>query len=174
MQPMAGDEVANAVASVAAATPLNRILETAGSEQFRFDEFVRLGLAAATDPRKVVADPTPEPQIRELLKRARERQAPALDHLAEPMVLGMINEAAHLLEEGVAADGGAVDLAMVMGTGFPPFLGGPLRHADALGLPRIEPRLNALRAQRGERFRPAGLLSRLARDGGTLADFGMA
>lgn len=54
---MAGDEVANAVASVAVGTPLNRILEIAGPEQFRFDEFVRLGLAAASDPRKVVADP---------------------------------------------------------------------------------------------------------------------
>jgi uncharacterized protein YbjT (DUF2867 family) len=57
IQPMAGDDVANAVAKVAVGTPLNRILEVAGPEQFRFDEFVRLDLAATNDPRKVVADP---------------------------------------------------------------------------------------------------------------------
>ena len=57
IQPMAGDDVANAVARVAVGAPLNRILEIGGPEQFRFDEFVRLGLAAANDPRKVVADP---------------------------------------------------------------------------------------------------------------------
>lgn len=57
IQPMAGDDVANAVARVAVGPPLNRILEIAGPEQLRFDEFVRLGLAAANDPRTVVADP---------------------------------------------------------------------------------------------------------------------
>jgi uncharacterized protein YbjT (DUF2867 family) len=57
IQPMAADDVANAVAKVAAGAPLNRTLEIAGPEQFRFDEFVRQGLAAANDPRMVVADP---------------------------------------------------------------------------------------------------------------------
>ena len=57
IQPMAADDVANGVARVAAGAPLNAIVEIAGPEQFRFDELVRLGLAAANDPRKVVADP---------------------------------------------------------------------------------------------------------------------
>ena len=57
IQPMAGDDVASAVARVAVGTPLNRILEIGGPEPLRFDEFVRMGLAAANDPRKVVADP---------------------------------------------------------------------------------------------------------------------
>lgn len=57
IQPMAADEVANAVARVAVGAPLNVIIEIAGPEQFRFDEFVRRGLTAANDPRKVVADP---------------------------------------------------------------------------------------------------------------------
>jgi uncharacterized protein YbjT (DUF2867 family) len=57
IQPMAADDVANAVANAAAGAPLNAMVEVAGPDQFRFDEFVRLGLAAANDPRKVVADP---------------------------------------------------------------------------------------------------------------------
>jgi uncharacterized protein YbjT (DUF2867 family) len=57
IQPMAADEVASAVARVAVGAPLNAIVEVAGPETFGFDEFVRLGLAAAGDPREVVADP---------------------------------------------------------------------------------------------------------------------
>ncbi len=109
----------------------------------------------------------PDPGIRALLGLKRERPVPGYDVLAEPMVLGMVNEAAQCLEAKVAPDAGWVDLAMVLGTGFPPFEGGPLRYADRIGLGRVESRLNALRAQRGERFRPAGLLSRLAREEGT-------
>ena len=56
-QPMASDDVANAVSRVAVAAPLNGIVEIGGPEQFRFDEAIRKVLAAGNDPRKVVADP---------------------------------------------------------------------------------------------------------------------
>jgi uncharacterized protein YbjT (DUF2867 family) len=56
-QPMAADDVASAVAGVAMGPPLNRIVEVAGPEQFRFDELIRLGLSARKDPREVIADP---------------------------------------------------------------------------------------------------------------------
>jgi uncharacterized protein YbjT (DUF2867 family) len=56
-QPIAADDVASAVARVAVAAPVNGILEIAGPQQFRFDEFIRLGLSARQDPRVVVADP---------------------------------------------------------------------------------------------------------------------
>jgi uncharacterized protein YbjT (DUF2867 family) len=56
-QPIAATDVANAVARVAVGAPLNVILEVAGPQQFRFDEFIRLGLTARHDPREVVADP---------------------------------------------------------------------------------------------------------------------
>jgi 3-hydroxyacyl-CoA dehydrogenase len=74
------------------------------------------------------------------------------------MTLAMVNEAAHCLAEGVVADAGMLDLALVYGAGFPPFRGGPLRHADSLGLARVEARLTALRAEKGERFKPAPLI----------------
>lgn len=56
-QPMAAADVANAVCRVAEGAPLNGIVEVAGPQQFRFDEFIRLGLSARHDSREVVADP---------------------------------------------------------------------------------------------------------------------
>jgi 3-hydroxyacyl-CoA dehydrogenase / enoyl-CoA hydratase / 3-hydroxybutyryl-CoA epimerase len=109
----------------------------------------------------------PDPHVRGLLGVTRERKAQSSTVLSERMVLAMINESAMCLEEGVVPDAGKVDLALVMGAGFPPFRGGPLRHADTIGLARVEARLIALRAEKRERFRPAELLSRLAAEGGT-------
>jgi uncharacterized protein YbjT (DUF2867 family) len=56
-QPIAAADVANAVCRIAEGPPLNRVVEVGGPHQFRFDEFVRLGLEAYHDPREVIADP---------------------------------------------------------------------------------------------------------------------
>jgi uncharacterized protein YbjT (DUF2867 family) len=56
-QPIAAEDVAKAVGRVAVSAPVNGIVEIAGPQQFRFEEFIRLGLAARQDPREVVADP---------------------------------------------------------------------------------------------------------------------
>ena len=56
-QPIAGDEVAQAVARIAVGSPLNGMVEVAGPEQFRMDEFFRRVLATREDPRAVVTDP---------------------------------------------------------------------------------------------------------------------
>ena len=56
-QPIAAADVANAVCRVALGAPLNGVVEVGGPQQFRFDEFIRLGLSARHDPREVVADP---------------------------------------------------------------------------------------------------------------------
>jgi uncharacterized protein YbjT (DUF2867 family) len=56
-QPIAGDDVAEAVGRVAVGSPLNATVEVAGPEQFRMDEFFRAALAERGDPRQVVADP---------------------------------------------------------------------------------------------------------------------
>jgi uncharacterized protein YbjT (DUF2867 family) len=58
IQPMAADDVASAVADVSVGPPRNRIVEVAGPERFRLDEFIRQGLSARNDPRRVVADPS--------------------------------------------------------------------------------------------------------------------
>jgi uncharacterized protein YbjT (DUF2867 family) len=56
-QPIAAEDVAKAVGRVAVSAPVNGIVEIAGPQQFRFDEFIRLGLGARQDPRVVIADP---------------------------------------------------------------------------------------------------------------------
>jgi uncharacterized protein YbjT (DUF2867 family) len=56
IQPMAADDVAVAVGRVATAPPANGIVEVAGPDQFRLDEFIRQGLTFRNDPRTVVAD----------------------------------------------------------------------------------------------------------------------
>jgi uncharacterized protein YbjT (DUF2867 family) len=57
IQPMAADDVAAAVCTIAVGTPVRGTVEVAGPEQFRLDELVRQGLSARDDPREVVADP---------------------------------------------------------------------------------------------------------------------
>ncbi len=111
----------------------------------------------------------PDPALRRLLGLTRARRAPSPEALSERMVLAMINEAARCLEEKVVTDAGMLDVAMIFGAGFPPFRGGVLRHADTLGLAKVEARLIALRAEKGDRFKPAALLSRLAAEGGTFS-----
>src|SRR5438034_4361975 len=56
-QPMAADDVASGVATVAVGPPVNGIVEIAGPEQFRLDELVRERLAALKDTREIIADP---------------------------------------------------------------------------------------------------------------------
>jgi len=83
----------------------------------------------------------------------------------ERMVFAMINESSLILHEKIVASAGELDLAMIMGTGFPPFRGGLLRYADSLGIPYIASRLDEL-SRVGPRFRPNDPLKRLAeRDG---------
>ena len=89
------------------------------------------------------------------------KSAGALDRAAmqRRMVLLMINEAARCLEEKVVADPEDVDFGMIMGTGFAPFRGGPLRHADTLGAPAI---CEALRAERDAYFAPCPFLETMS------------
>jgi 3-hydroxyacyl-CoA dehydrogenase/enoyl-CoA hydratase/3-hydroxybutyryl-CoA epimerase len=86
--------------------------------------------------------------------------------IEERLMLPMINEAAFCLEEGVVAKPAKLDLAMIFGTGFPPFRGGLLRHADELGARDVAGSLARLAERYGPRFQPAPLLVQLARSGG--------
>lgn len=79
-------------------------------------------------------------------------------------ILVMVNEASRALEEGVVKNARYLDMAMVMGTGFPPFRGGLLAYADERGIKSIVARLKDLANAYGERFVPSKLLVEMAKN----------
>ena len=91
---------------------------------------------------------------------------PRAAEIVQRLSLAMLNEAARALSEGVVRSPRDGDMAMVYGTGFPPFRGGPLRYADDLGAARIVDDLERLTERLGMRFTPCDALKDLARSGG--------
>lgn len=84
------------------------------------------------------------------------------DELRSRMVTLMVNEAARCLEERLVGEPADVDFGMIMGTGFAPFLGGPLRFADSVGIPKLVADMKDLAGRAGDRFAPCGLLQTMA------------
>ncbi len=90
--------------------------------------------------------------------------------MTERMVMVMVNEAARILDDGIAFSAADVDLAMIMGTGFPPFRGGLLRYADSIGISKLIEKMKGLAATYGPRFQPAAPLERMGAEGKTFYD----
>jgi 3-hydroxyacyl-CoA dehydrogenase/enoyl-CoA hydratase/3-hydroxybutyryl-CoA epimerase/3-hydroxyacyl-CoA dehydrogenase/enoyl-CoA hydratase/3-hydroxybutyryl-CoA epimerase/enoyl-CoA isomerase len=82
----------------------------------------------------------------------------------ERVLLAMLLEATHVLEEGIAPSAQAVDLALVLGIGFPAWRGGILRWADQRGIARVTEELDAL-VLTSPRWQPTHLLVEMARKG---------
>ncbi|MFC1880179.1 3-hydroxyacyl-CoA dehydrogenase NAD-binding domain-containing protein [Thermodesulfobacteriota bacterium] len=76
-----------------------------------------------------------------------------------------INEAALMIEEGICDRPQDMDLAMIYGTGFPPYRGGILRYADKWGIKNVYEKLVGLEKQYGLRFKPADLIKEMAEEG---------
>jgi 3-hydroxyacyl-CoA dehydrogenase/enoyl-CoA hydratase/3-hydroxybutyryl-CoA epimerase len=85
-------------------------------------------------------------------------EAVRLREARERMVLLMVNEAAMSLGEGLAADAAAIDLAMVLGTGWAPHRGGPLHYGAERGLEVVVQSLKELAQRLGPRFEPSAAL----------------
>jgi 3-hydroxyacyl-CoA dehydrogenase / enoyl-CoA hydratase / 3-hydroxybutyryl-CoA epimerase len=84
--------------------------------------------------------------------------------LANRLVFLMVNEAARCVEEKVVESPEDADFGMILGTGFAPSRGGPLRFAEDFGLKKIVDEMNRL-AQSDDRFTPCEILKKHARDG---------
>ncbi len=80
-------------------------------------------------------------------------------------ILTMVNEASKCLEENVVKNARYLDMAMIMGAGFPAFRGGVLRYADSRGISEIVTRLNELNKKHIGRFEPSNLLIKMAQEG---------
>ncbi|HET9225702.1 MAG TPA: 3-hydroxyacyl-CoA dehydrogenase NAD-binding domain-containing protein, partial [Thermoanaerobaculia bacterium] len=114
----------------------------------------------------------PDPEVYTLLGLHPKVEHPDPGLIADRMVLPMVNEAARCLEEQVVRSAAELDLALIFGTGFPPFRGGLCRWADQEGLDRIIATLERFESAVGERFRPSDALRATAAAGGFYQRFG--
>ncbi|MFP3940444.1 MAG: 3-hydroxyacyl-CoA dehydrogenase NAD-binding domain-containing protein [Thermoanaerobaculia bacterium] len=108
----------------------------------------------------------PDPAAYELLELKPRIEEPDPARLVDRMVLRMVDEAARCLDEEVVGSPEELDLAMILGTGFPPFRGGICRYADQRGLGPILEVLEGLASEVGERYRPSDALRKVADAGG--------
>jgi len=114
-------------------------------------------------PNKIVAD-----AIAQYLKeQAIPPKKINRQEIVDFMLANGINEAAHMIQEGICDRPQDMDLAMIYGTGFPPYRGGVLRYADTWGIPKVCETLLDLEKTYGPRFRPAELLKEMAESGKT-------
>jgi 3-hydroxyacyl-CoA dehydrogenase/enoyl-CoA hydratase/3-hydroxybutyryl-CoA epimerase len=87
------------------------------------------------------------------------------DHeIIDRCILTMVNEVAKCLEEGVVKNARYLDMAMIMGTGFPAFRGGLCKYADSVGIKKIVEKLQKLETEIGDRFKVSQLLKDMAKN----------
>ncbi len=121
---------------------------------------------------------TPDPEVDAIIsaesaKLGITRRAIGAEEITERLVYPMINEGARILDEGIAARPGDIDAIWLHGYNWPAWRGGPMFHADLVGLGRIRNRLQEFHAATGdESLRPAPLLARLADAGQDFLDAG--
>lgn len=87
--------------------------------------------------------------------------------IQQRLMFPMINEAARCLGDGVVTEAWMVDLAMILGTGFAPFRGGPLRLVDQWGVAEVVARMEHLAELVGPRYKPCDKLTELRDSGDT-------
>lgn len=91
----------------------------------------------------------------------------AAEDIVRRSVYMMLNEAARCLDEGVIRSARDGDIGAIFGIGFPPFLGGPFRYMDSIGIATLVSRLQAYAAEHGDKFTPADCLVEMAKENRT-------
>jgi 3-hydroxyacyl-CoA dehydrogenase len=90
------------------------------------------------------------------------------EEIVQRLVFSLINEAAHILEEGIASKASDIDMVYISGYGFPIYRGGPMNYADELGLFNVVQAMQRFATNPyddAEFWKPAPLLLRLAEQG---------
>jgi 3-hydroxyacyl-CoA dehydrogenase/enoyl-CoA hydratase/carnithine racemase len=116
------------------------------------------------------AKPVPNPKVVEVVQKYLKDHGVApkemsKQEITDTMLALGINEAALMIEEGICDRPQDMDLAMIYGTGFPPYRGGILRYADKWGLKNVHQKLVELEKRYGMRFKPADLIKEMAESG---------
>ena len=116
--------------------------------------------------------PVPNQKVADAIKGYLNEQGVApkkmsWQEVVDAMLALGINEAALMMEQGICDRPQDMDLAMIYGTGFPPYRGGILRYADKWGLKNVYDKLVELENKYGLRFKPAEMISEMAGSGKT-------
>jgi 3-hydroxyacyl-CoA dehydrogenase len=123
--------------------------------------------------------PIPDPKVTAIIEEYRRnkgitpRKVSAAE-IVERCIYALINEGARILEEGIAQRSSDIDLVYLNGYGFPPYRGGPMFYAGQTGLNDVARALQKIAAQPGSdaaAWKPAALLTELARQGITFSEF---
>jgi len=104
----------------------------------------------------------------------QRRESIPRQEIVDRLMMPLINEAAKLLDEGIALRPGDIDVVWTAGYGFPDHRGGPLWMADEWGLKHVVDRLNYFSRVRGNPYgywTPSPLLVRLAEEGRRISEF---
>jgi len=114
--------------------------------------------------------PLPDPVVDGIIEAcAREagiaRRAVSDEEIVERCMLALVNEGARIIDEGIAQRASDVDVVYVHGYGFPGARGGPMFHAQTLGLAVTLDKIRNLRQVHGDHWKPAELLERRVAEG---------
>lgn len=125
--------------------------------------------------------PIPDPEVLDIARKEAERLGvPQRTDISDEEIMvrvlyTLINEGAHILDEGIAAKSSDIDVIYVYGYGFPVYRGGPMQYADEIGLSTILEKLTAYRDQLGDYgkmwLEPSDLLVKLAQEGGSFKNY---
>jgi 3-hydroxyacyl-CoA dehydrogenase len=141
-------------------------------EMGRYGQKTLKGWYRYDENRRASTDPEVTALVRKWSAEAGvpQRQISA-DEIVDRCIYALVNEGARILEEGYALRAGDIDIIYLNGYGFPTYRGGPMWHADTVGLQKVYQRICELHQAHGELWEPAPLLRRLAETGKTFAEF---
>jgi 3-hydroxyacyl-CoA dehydrogenase len=120
--------------------------------------------------------PYPDPEVEDIIKSVSrqmgiERRAISDEEVLQRLLLSSVNEAAKILEEGIAYRSSDVDVMWINGFGFPRYRGGLMFWADnTLGVPKIRDTLHQWYEKYGGHWKPAKLIDELADSGKAFSD----
>jgi len=117
---------------------------------------------------------TPDPEVEELVAEARTEAGVTPREFSDAEIqrrymAAMVNEAARVVDEGIAARPLDVDVTLLYGYGFPRWRGGPMHWADTVGLPQLVSDIESYAAEDDHFWQVAPLLRRLAKDNQTFS-----
>ena len=114
---------------------------------------------------------SPEPEVEAIInefseKMGKTRREFSDEEILERCIYPMINEGAKILEEGMSFRPSDIDVVWVNGYGWPLYRGGPMYHADSIGLDKVAARLKEFQKQDNDDFwQPAPLIEKLVAEG---------